>query len=726
MKTNNTGRSIKQLGTLTLASGLCIAAAFSLSAQTTTNTPSANKKTEEAITALEPGEYSNWIELGIGGYFVDGNKAQLQKHTGQSADAFGGVEDFHLEHPLNKKATLTVDGRAMLGNNDYLLKLRVAEPEKGYLEVGYQSFRTWYDGSGGYFPQGTNRWFDLYDDDMHVDRAEIWVEGGVRVPEKPEFTFRYSHLTRDGDKPSTIWGDTARTGLSTARGYVPAFLRIDEVRDAVALDAMHNIDKTRFGLGLRYESIRGDNSRNIHRRPGELTGTATQAADRKVTQREHSDTDMFNVHGFTETRFNEKLMLTTGGSYTKLDSEIGGSRIYGADYDAIYDPVWTRRQFRDEGFLDLEGSANAKQYVANLNLMYSPTPKVTIVPSVRIEHFTQNGLADFVQTSFNATRVATFEDLENTHSRKFTDISEALEIRYAGITNWALYARGEWLQGQGDQTETQAETDPDVPATLIQRDTDSERFTQKYVVGANWYPHRRVNLGGQYYHKQRQNDYTHLVDLTTNTPPLGNRYPAFLVNQNFTTDDVNFRITLRPHNRITLISRYDLQFSTVDTQGDQLTEVGSARMTSHIFSQTVSWTPVQRLYLQASANYSIDRTEVPPGGFSGGATNNLLPTFSNNYWNISALAGFAFNDRTDVQLRYNFYRADNYTDNSLVTMPYGSDAKAHSASATLNRQITKKLRWSLTYGFFNNRDKTYGGNNDYDAHLVYSSVQYRF
>ncbi len=702
---------------------LCVAAA--LSAHAATNAPAS--KASEAFTPLEPGDYSNWIELGFGGYFVDGNKAQLQRRTGQNGGLFGGVEDFHLEHALNKRATLTVDGRAMFGNNDYLLKLRVAEPEKGFLEFGYRSFRNWYDGSGGYFPRGTNRWFNLYDDDLFVDRAEVWIEGGVRVPDKPEFTFRYSHSTRDGRKPSTIWGDTALTGLSTTRGYVPTFLRIDEVRDSIALDVTHKIDKTQFGLGLRVESIRNDNSRNIHRRPGELTGSITQAADRHLTHREFSDTDLFNAHAFTVTRINDKLMLTLGGSFTRLDSDIGGSRIYGADYDAIYDPLFSRRQQRDEGFLDLEGSANTKQYVANLNLMYSPKPKLTVVPSVRIEHFKQDGFSEFLETDVGAgaTRPPLTEHLLNTHNRSYTDVSEALEVRYSGITNWALYVRAEWLQGQGDLTERQAEPDPDATG-IIERSTDSERFTQKYVAGANWYPHRRVNLAAQYYHKQRQNDYTHLVDLTTNTPPLGNRYPAFLVGQNFTTDDVNFRITLRPHNRLTLVSRYDLQFSTVDTRGDLLAEAGSTRMTSDIFSQSVSWTPVQRLYVQASANYAIDRTETPPGGFTGASTNNLLPTFSNNYWNFGALAGFAFNDRTDVQLRYNFYRSDNYTDNSLATMPYGSDAKEHSATATLNRQITKKLRWSLTYGFFDHRDKTYGGNNDYDAHLVYTSVQYRF
>jgi hypothetical protein len=32
----------------------------------------------------------------------------------------------------------------------------------------------------------------------------------------------------------------------------------------------------------------------------------------------------------------------------------------------------------------------------------------------------------------------------------------------------------------------------------------------------------------------------------------------------------------------------------------------------------------------------------------------------------------------------------------------------------------------LRYGFYTSRDETSGGNNNYDAHLIYSSFRYRF
>ena len=40
--------------------------------------------------------------------------------------------------------------------------------------------------------------------------------------------------------------------------------------------------------------------------------------------------------------------------------------------------------------------------------------------------------------------------------------------------------------------------------------------------------------------------------------------------------------------------------------------------------------------------------------------------------------------------------------------------------------MSKRVRVTLKYGFFTSHDELSGGNRDYDAHMVYSTVQYRF
>jgi hypothetical protein len=709
----------RQLRVATLAALL---AGCSLLAQETKEKNDA-PKTDTAPAIETETEYRNWIEFGLGGTLIDGDKAAFMRRSGLHKDAFGGIEDLHLEQDVGKRGVFTIDGRGIYDNHDYSVRLELSEPDKGFLRAGVTEFRSWYDGSGGFFPRGTNNWISIYDEQLAIDRRDIWIEGGLRRPDVPEITVRFSHETREGAKDSLSWGDATVTGASPApnnlRGIVPSFWNMNERRDIFDADARHTIGKTDVGLGLRYEWFKNDNSRNMRRRPFE-------PQDRYLTQHDEVQGDLFNAHAFTETRFTDKLMFTSGYSYTTMDTDLSGSRIYGAGYDPVYDPLFARRQARDEGFLDLAGGSQMNQYVMNLNLMWTPLDNFTVVPAVRIERQDLSGVSEFVETSFGtgAGFPATQEEIAAESEKGLLDVSESLEARYTGFTNWVLYARGYWVQGQGDLKETETVVVSNV--TDLLRDTDFDRATQKYTVGANWYPLARLSLAAQYYHKIRNEDYNHRQDTTPNR--TGNRYPAFLLAQDFETDDSNVRLTWRPLNNLTLISRYDFQLSTVDMQGDGLSTVQSSKITSHIFSESVSWTPLPRLLLQASVNYALDKTDTPADEVvtTNGVPLNVVLDTKNDYWNASAGVNFVLDDKTDLQAQYTYYRADNYVDNSAVSQPYGVDAEEHGITAALIRRLTDRVRWTLRYGFFNNHDRTSGGHNDYDAHLVMTSMQVRF
>ena len=98
----------------------------------------------------------------------------------------------------------------------------------------------------------------------------------------------------------------------------------------------------------------------------------------------------------------------------------------------------------------------------------------------------------------------------------------------------------------------------------------------------------------------------------------------------------------------------------------------------------------------------------------------------NNYWTLNLNSGFVVDDKTDLNLGYFYYRADDYKDNSAVGIPLGAGAKEHGITAMISRRLTDKIRVALKYGYFNYKDELYGGNNDSEAHLVMASVQYRF
>lgn len=665
--------------------------------------PPAASLTAQEIEGEPAPELNNWVQLGIGGAFIDGNKASFQRRSGLPRNVFGGIESFHFEQEIPNDGLLKLDGRGIFDNHDYSIQLELDYPYQYFLRVGYFEHRTWYDGSGGYF-RPSDTWFPPRTGSLHIDRSELRAEAGLRLPDIPQITFRYSRFTREGDKDSTAWGDTTDTGGLGIRNIVPAFRKIDEVRHQFALDAHHTLGPTTLGLGFRYEILEHDNTHNLHRNPGEAT-------DRRVTQRDTYDADLFHVHATTQSWLRDNLLVTTGYAYTDLDSDVSGYRLYGATFD----PDFANRLPDANSFEALTGSSQLSQHVVNLNLLYRPWEPLAIIPSARIEKQDVDSDSRFSQPA----QPLAPNLQEATADRGLLNVSEAIELRYTGLTNWVFSTRGYWLQGSGDLDETW--TNLGTGATVVDRSTDDDRFVQKYSASVRWYPLRRLNFGAGYSFKLRDNDYDHPTDSTSNDPISGNRYPAFLTAQSFQTHEVSFKSTWRPRQNVTLVGRYAYQLSEIQTRADNLGRNTSADVTSHIAGASLSWVPLARLYLQGNLNYVFDRTETPVSDI----TSAVLDA-RNDYWTASLVAGLALDNKTDLTGSYFFYRADNYVDNSTVGLPFDSGAEEHGFNAALSRQLSSRVRCSLRYAYFTSNDFTAGGHRDFDAHLIQSSLQYRF
>ncbi len=719
---------------LVLFTGLCLMGSPALAAEDASAAKSNDQPEPKAEAEEEPevdvSELKNWVNVSVGGVAVDGDKAQFMKRHNLPRGAFGGVEGFHYEKSVGKEGLFKLDGRGIFDLHDYNLKLDYSYPDKGYVRAGYREYRTWYDGSGGFLPQG-EKWFSLYNENLHIDRGDAWFEAGLTMPDLPILKFRYDHKFRRGLEDSTSWGDYSTVNRPNAadpflRGIVPSFRDIDEKRDIFELTGRHTIAKTTLGLGLRYETSEIDDSLNVHRRPGESFPGLMIQPDRYVTTRDKNNVDLFNVHGSAITRFNDKLMLTAGASFTTLDSDLSGSRFYGAGYDLAYDlnTFGLRALPGDEGYWNLSGGSQLKEYVVNLNLAYKPWEYFSVVPSVRVEK--QDTEASSIFDDLASPRNSLISSRADS-DRDLLAVSERLDLRYSRLTNWVFYGRAEWAQDQGNKNDRFSGglslfSNPLLPDAYTQQ-TDYNRFTQKYSIGANWYPWKRLNFAAQYYHKMRNNDYDHSVIWAPQT--TYKRYPGFIDEQEFDTDDVNFRFTLRPLNNLTFVSRYDFQLSRIDTRGNGLTEIQSAETTSHIFGESISWVPCNRLFLQASANVAFDKTETPANDLAGADANLVLPS-KNDYWSANFMVSYNLNAKTDLQANYSYYRANNFVDNSSVSVPYGADDEEHAVTLAMIRRINARMRWTLKYGYFDNRDYASGGYNDYQAHMVYSSIQYLF
>jgi hypothetical protein len=706
MNNRSSSRVIRHLVPGVLLSALLLAVCLPASAQ-------GPMRATHFPMAADGFQYDNWVQVGLAGpYSLTGDQAHYRQRHRIPGGPFLGVSDLHVEQFIGDDAILSLDGRAIYDNRDYRATLRYEHMDLGFARAGFRTFRTFYDGSGGFFP-GNDAWFAPHIDEMGMDRGETFLEAGLRADGAPRLTLGYTRQFRQGQKSSTSWGETNLTDGAGARKIAPGFWDTDEVRHILEGRARHAIGLADVQVGLRYERADINNSRNALRRPGE-------APERVMTQHEGSLSNTFHGHAITTLRLHANARLTTSYAFTTQSGDLSGSRIFGADYGPTYDPLFASRQQRDGGFLDLAGTTRVRHHIANANLMIRPWSTLTIVPSVRLEKRDVDVALDYLDTYVGSPpALATAETpYEAINERSLVDLAGELEVRYTGLRNLTLYTRGSWLEGTGDLMSRQQRIDTG-DVTLL-RSTDDRRATQRYTAGANWHPIRGLNVGVQAFRRHRNLTFDHLE-----SPRGPARYPAFLTAQDRTTDNLNVRVRWRAMSGLTLGARYDYQRITVGAEAAEMAHLRTGDITRQVLSQSLTWAPAPRFFIQGNLNYVIDRSETPPNLFTDDAA-DIIQMQRNDYISANLSSRYALTNRIDLEADYYLYRADNFVDNSAVSLPLGAGCEEHGLSAGLGWLVNERIRLTGRYLFFLHRDEASGGHSNYDLHLINTGIQYRF
>jgi len=633
----------------------------------------------------EPEPTANWIELTVGGAFVDGNDAAFSRRHQNNGDFFGGISSFHFEH-FGDKGLFEADGHAMFGLEDYEIDLKYTMDDIGFIRAGFKQFRTWYDGSGGYIPGaapapnylgGLTNWgpggldpITPFDDELELDRGALWFEAGLRIPDIPEITFGWERTWRDGYKDSTYWyrGDRGVNAW-------PGLYRIDEVRDVFKLDVSHTVGNTDFGGGLRYHSVRNDN--NLFER----YNNRSDGLDYLSNQRQINEYDLWGGHLYSTSRFcDDKVMLSFGYNLTTLDSDIGG-------YSTV-----------NHAYNNLMGGGQSTTSVINTSLWWNPVEDLVLVPSIRYEWWQQDMWGGHLSGGDEILDHSQYESDEATAE---------IEVRYSGIDSALLYARAMYADRSGDMFRTTLENAV-VDGTRV---TDADTDIQKYVIGANWYPAAGISLAAQAYYKSYDQEFNHIV--------TGGE-DAQLAGHETETADFNVRMTWRCLPCLTFVTRYDYQQTDIENRAwTNPIPIQSADITKHIVTESVSWTPIDRLYMTLGVHWISSTTDTP----ADLAVPGVVGDWDNDYWSASFNGGYAFSPDTQLSWGYYFYQADNY---DWAAMPYGFIGDEHVLSVGLDHRLTENMVMNVRYGYLKGDDDAAGGFNDYDAHVVSTGIRIGF
>ena len=333
--------------------------------------------------------------------------------------------------------------------------------------------------------------------------------------------------------------------------------------------------------------------------------------------------------------------------------------------------------------------------------------------------YEDSDLADgFGDTSRHRCGFTTIPEAANTDNW-YLNVAQSLEARYTGFRDWSLYANAEVSEDWGNEA-----WDSTPILDQVNLNQDWERLGFKYTLGANWYPLPQLNFGGQYYHEIH--DYTYTNRLNSSLI----QYPGYLRKQNFTTDDVNIRATWQALSNVSLVTRYDFQFSTVDTWSipNGGTQVGGRR-------EREPHQPHHRRGCQLDAA----ALPLPAGrrqlcaqhtGDAGGRLGRHQQPASSTARTIIGRSMPASATRSTTRPIFSCSTPTTTRTITAITRPPACPTapatQENSFTATLTRQISKTVKVSLKYGFYRNRDETSGGQNNYDAQLVYLSTQFGF
>jgi hypothetical protein len=683
---------------------------------------------------------------------VSGKDSSYARRLQMPANGTYGIEALHYSKDASDNTTVTFDGRALSGSEDYLGAFKVTKNEVGSLEVGYKRFRTFYDGTGGFFPLN-NRWFQLGNPELHTDRSKFWVGAKIERPNAPRFEFLYTNEQRTGRKDSTIWGDTDFTGIpayygvgaaarnppySTARKLVPAYINLNERQENWLGSVKHTVGNTELDFEIQHNSTKSNDRRYMNRYPGELQLFPRQSGATNPPQiyppatiqnqvtgydQQNIDSKTTSYTGKFETKISEMLSVYGGVLYSTGSADIGGDRQM-----TQYMPTAVGLVTAVGGFVGANGrppysykttagETNEKVSAANLGLKFQPQTDLLTTVAVKYEKTDVDGFnsVTYISNSINQTTgvvtpvIVAAPNLANRSEKSW--IPEAT-FRYTGIKGLSFYGNVDYRHSPGTEygNSTGVTTGGGIGASVVSSDNVKLNHGH-YKVGANWTVNPMFSLRGEVFYKDHTNGF---YDRIT----AGDGY---VLGYQFMGEKLT--AIVKAQSNLTLTTRLIRQTGKMDTRVDSGASFQSNDTKTYNIGETIDWSPSAQMYVQANLNvvFNTIMTSYP---VAGGLGNDVMRNSDNNYVNGSLITGFVVDKNTDASLQYTYYRADNYNVPSPAAVFFGAGVKEYTVTLGVKHKFTDRIMGNAKFGYINSKNDTTGGNTNFKGPLVYASLDY--
>jgi len=703
---------------------------------------------------------TNYITFSTGGASIDGSKAAYQARTGNAKTGALGIEDMRFDYDLKNDSTLTVTGRALAGQEDYMLNFKLAKDEVGSFEVGYKTFRTFYDGAGGFFPIG-NTWLPVFSRELYVDRGQFSLQGSITLPNAPVISFKFTQSTRDGRKDSTILGDSNLTGipiyagpgaaalnpLSAMRKLLPAYTDLDETHNAWEISARHTMGNTTAVVTVGGSSIDDLNVREMAQNIGELAvfpapvftvptvNNVRAGSPRRNTMTQRHEEEGYHASATFETVLSDRVTVFGGLLYHTADVEIATSRQLTATIASAAGVNNYIGGFTNTGptarapyNLVAKGDMEFNVLTGNIGARFNPSPDLAIETALRGERWEDSGnnLANYSSQGVTlATGAVTAYASQGLHGVDNVEKpwTPTVDIRYTGIKKVVLYANWEHRTSKQDEY-MRYEGLNGVTKTneldLIGKNIKETHSNAK--VGLTWKVNPALSFGAELFTKDHENDFAGYADV------LGRDYVL-----NYDIYGTKLTAVVKPTSAVSLTSRYLLRRGKAAVYHGGLTTTGAINgtfdgndSTRHSLSESITWSVSKGAYVQVNGTVVFDQMKTMYPWVEGVAKRNLRNA-DNDYVTGDATVGFAIDKKTTGMIQATYYRANNFDEAyAPVGMPLGASAQESTISFGVKHQLSEKTLVSGKVGYIDSNNSTLGGFADFKGPLAYVSIQHAF
>ncbi len=627
---------------------------------------------------------------------VQGNQGKFRELEGTKPGFSEGMEKFSVTQQLSPHEKLSLDGHAIVPNQDFDFKLALEKTGLGFVHAGFDQWRKYYNDTGGFDPSVVPSQFNL-DRNLHVDNGRAWVDFGLDRPRWPQIVLGYEFQYRKGNESTLDWG------IANGKNIYPATQSVDEQTHIIKLDVTKNFDDWHLEDNARVEFYTG---KNTGHEAGILFGGATP--DEFIT----TGDDYRQVQGMNTLMLEKQIRdwwFLSGGFYY--------SQLSGSDY---FNQTTAIPAFNFNTVLSSQQITLSRQSeIFSVASLFTPMDHLTISLGTQNEWTRESGFSTSIPDLEFGGNVPVNSSLDEFKA------SQSANVRFTKIPFSVIF--GDVSFSEDSYSIYQAE-EPDT----FRHETAANNFRYDLKPGFSTSPWRWLGLTAQYERQYSTTDYNPLTDIFNGVPGPTNGYPGFILDRTIQSDQFETKLVLRPATWLKTTLTYQITSTDYSSKTDPAFDFNLGESVSgggpvadgnyhlHTYGISATITPFRRFYFSSAFTYSQSRAVTADNGDP-----SIVP-YEGNIYTLTTIATYALNPKTGVQVAYNFSHANYAENNAAAGIPAGLDYTRNDLIIGLTRQFTRGLSGALHYEFSQYAEPSTGNANNFTANGVFAMLIYRW